>query len=268
MKESTTSQRVVNEGGKPCEIIAFHSLKGGTGKSLAAVNLSVCLSRSNINCVLLEMDMDAPSLRSKIFHSDDVTRLEPVFGQVTSIGFLRFLFKVIDADPWCKGGNGEGKQTYQTRFSEIKFVSDDEIRDAYGHLNNSELKSITQASENIVKFHQKQVEQEWSFETREGVIVGRIIRPLSSVGVYAPGGKAAYPSSVLMCALPAKVAGVERCIICSPPQKNKKIAPAILVAADIAGVTDWRDGYDSDLREKSAAESRYPFSPTRRCLGL
>jgi histidinol dehydrogenase len=74
-------------------------------------------------------------------------------------------------------------------------------------------------------------------EIVEGVTAGQVTRPLSSVGVYAPGGRASYPSSVLMCAIPARVAGVEEIIVCSPPGNSGDINPALLVAADIVGVS-------------------------------
>jgi len=75
-------------------------------------------------------------------------------------------------------------------------------------------------------------------EIAEGVTLGQVTRPLASVGIYVPGGKAAYPSSVLMCAIPAKVAGVKKIIVCSPPGKSGDVNPALLVAVDIAGVSE------------------------------
>jgi len=76
------------------------------------------------------------------------------------------------------------------------------------------------------------------FHRKEGVIVGQLYRPLEVVGVYVPGGTAAYPSSVLMCAVPAKVAGVSKIVMTTPPGKDEKINPAILVAANEAGVDE------------------------------
>jgi len=76
-------------------------------------------------------------------------------------------------------------------------------------------------------------------QVAEGVTLGQVTRPLASVGVYAPGGKASYPSSVLMCAVPAMVAGVEKIVVCSPPRKDGDVDPALLVAADVAGVSDF-----------------------------
>ncbi len=118
-------------------------------------------------------------------------------------------------------------------------VSEEEIKKAYKKLEEKEINALKKVAENIKSFHEKQISQrEWSTTTLEGVKVGQITQPLSSVGVYVPGGKAAYPSSALMCTMPAKIAGVERIVVCSPPKSDGDINPAILVAADIGGATE------------------------------
>lgn len=118
-------------------------------------------------------------------------------------------------------------------------VSKEEIRDAYKKLAKNEIEALNKAAENINAFHERQMgEKEWSITTLDGVMVGQVVKPLSSVGVYTPGGKAVYPSSVLMCTIPARVAGVERIVLCSPPRANGTVHPAILVAADIGGATE------------------------------
>lgn len=117
-------------------------------------------------------------------------------------------------------------------------VAKKEIKEAYKKLERSQINALNEAARNIACFHKKQIKDMWSLETAKGVTVGQVTRPLSSVGVYAPGGKASYPSSVLMCAIPAKVAGVKKIVVCSPLGKNGNINPALLVAADIAGVTE------------------------------
>jgi histidinol dehydrogenase len=117
-------------------------------------------------------------------------------------------------------------------------VAEKEIKEAYEKLERSQINALKEAARNIARFHKKQIKGMWSLETAKGVTVGQVTRPLSSVGVYTPGGKASYPSSVLMCAIPAKVAGVKKIVVCSPPGKNGNINPALLVAADIAGVTE------------------------------
>ncbi len=116
-------------------------------------------------------------------------------------------------------------------------VTKEEIREAYDKLDPAFIETMKKAAENIRAFHQKQVRNTW-IETREdGSILGQRITPLSRVGVYVPGGKAAYPSSVLMNVLPAKVAGVSEVIMTTPPSlEGGKVNPGTLVAADIAGV--------------------------------
>lgn len=117
-------------------------------------------------------------------------------------------------------------------------VTREEIKKSYEKLETSHIDALKKAALNITRFHESQIRDAWSLETTKGVKVGQVTRPLSSVGVYAPGGEASYPSSVLMCAIPAKVVGVKRIIVCSPPRKNGDINPALLVAADIAGATE------------------------------
>jgi len=117
-------------------------------------------------------------------------------------------------------------------------VTKKEIKESYEELGRDQINALKKAAINITRFHEAQIKDEWSLETTKGVTVGQVTRPLPSVGVYTPGGKASYPSSLLMCAIPAKVAGVKKIIVCSPPRKNGEINPALLVAADIAGATE------------------------------
>jgi histidinol dehydrogenase len=116
-------------------------------------------------------------------------------------------------------------------------VAEREIKEAYKKLEKSQITALRKASDNIASFHKKQIRDKWTMQIAEGVTLGQVIRPLASVGVYVPGGKATYPSSVLMCTMPAKVAGVEKIIVCSPPGKSGDVNPSLLVAADIAGVS-------------------------------
>jgi len=117
-------------------------------------------------------------------------------------------------------------------------VTEKEIDESYGKLKRHEVNALKKAAMSISHFHKRQIKERWSLRVIEGVTVGQVTRPLSSVGIYVPGGKASYPSSVLMCTIPAKVAGVKKIGICSPPGTNEDIHPAIIVAADIAGATD------------------------------
>ncbi len=117
-------------------------------------------------------------------------------------------------------------------------VTEEEIKEAYSLVEDSLIEVMKKSIENIRVFHEKQLRNTW-IETREdGVILGQRITPLESVGVYVPGGKAAYPSSVLMNIIPAKVAGVERIVMTTPPGADGKVNPATLVAANLAGATE------------------------------
>lgn len=113
-------------------------------------------------------------------------------------------------------------------------VRPEEIQEAYNQVKLEELDAMKLAAENISRFHTRQVQESWEYKEGE-VTLGQIIRPLAIVGIYVPGGKASYPSSVLMNAIPARVAGVEQVIMCSPTPKGE-VSPHVLVAADIAGV--------------------------------
>lgn len=121
--------------------------------------------------------------------------------------------------------------------AERVLVTDEEIKEAYELVDKSLLEVIRKAYKNIKKYHEKQVQNSW-FTTEDGIILGQKVTALQTAGVYVPGGKAVYPSSVLMNVLPAKVAGVERIIMCTPPGKDGKVYPSTLVAAKEAGVDE------------------------------
>ncbi len=97
---------------------------------------------------------------------------------------------------------------------------------------------MKKAANNIEKFHRAQVPEEWSIEVDEGVNAGQIIRPLEKVGCYIPGGRAVYPSTILMTVIPAKIAGVSRIICCTPPQPDGSVNDVVLAAAKVAGATE------------------------------
>ncbi len=116
-------------------------------------------------------------------------------------------------------------------------VTPQEIKDAYGHVDQIKVDALKLAAANIRSFHEKKKITSWVNQEADGVILGQLARPIRSAGVYVPGGKACYPSSVLMNVIPAKVAGVEQLIMCSPVPGGA-LNPYILVAADIAGVSE------------------------------
>ena len=117
-------------------------------------------------------------------------------------------------------------------------ITRQEIEEAYKALDPEFVEVMKRSAENIRAFHEKQKRNTWIDTKEDGSILGQRILPIEISGVYVPGGKAAYPSSVLMNVVPAKVAGVERIVMCTPPGKDGKVNPGTLVAADIAGVTE------------------------------
>ena len=117
-------------------------------------------------------------------------------------------------------------------------VTEEEIKEAYDQVDDSLIEVMKKSLANIRDFHEKQLRNSW-FETREdGVILGQRVTALESVGVYVPGGKAVYPSSVLMNIVPAKIAGVAHVVMCTPCNKEGKVNPAVLVAAKEAGADE------------------------------
>ncbi len=132
---------------------------------------------------------------------------------------------------------------YTEKFDKAKLslkdirVSPDEIRAAYAKVEPKKVEALKLAAQNIRAFHKKQKMSSWVSQEADGVILGQLTRPIRSVGIYVPGGKACYPSSVLMNAIPATVAGVEQLVMCSPASGGE-LNPYILVAADISGVKE------------------------------
>ena len=126
---------------------------------------------------------------------------------------------------------------FNLNASNIK-VTREEIDKAYSLLDSKYVEVIKEAAKNIKSFHEKQLRNTWIDTKPDGSILGQRISPIEKAGTYVPGGKAAYPSSVLMNVIPARVAGVNRIIMVTPPGKDGIINPGTLVAADIAGVDE------------------------------
>ncbi|MGD0952085.1 MAG: histidinol dehydrogenase [Methanotrichaceae archaeon] len=132
---------------------------------------------------------------------------------------------------------------YTEKFDGVKLeslrVTQEEIARAYEAVDEDLMDSLGQAAENIFAFHGEQRERDfWLTEVTPGVLVGQKVVPLESVGAYVPGGRASYPSSALMTVIPAKVAGVPRIVVCTPPGSDGQINPLTLVAADMAGADE------------------------------
>ncbi len=139
-------------------------------------------------------------------------------------------------------GGDKAALRYTKQFDKVTLkldelrVTPEEIKNAYFHIRKDEGDALRLASQRITSFHERQRTKTWMYQDGDATL-GQVVSPVDAVGVYVPGGKAAYPSSVLMCAIPAKVAGVSRVVVVTPPQKGG-INPYLLVAADIAGVTE------------------------------
>ena len=129
---------------------------------------------------------------------------------------------------------------YNAKFDGAKLdsllVSEQEIEEAFASVEPKFLSILEQAAENIRAFHAKQVRNSFVLADRPGIVLGQKVTPIEKVGVYVPGGTAAYPSTVLMDTIPAKIAGCPQIVMVTPPGKDGKINPVILAAAKIAGV--------------------------------
>ena len=132
----------------------------------------------------------------------------------------------------------EALRAYSEKFDHVVLselhVSDQVVNEAFDKIDKDVLTALENAKANIESYHRQQLETGFEDQPSEGVIRGQLIRPIERVGVYVPGGTAAYPSSVLMNVIPAKIAGVKEIIMITPPQEH--FVPAILVAAKLAGV--------------------------------
>lgn len=148
---------------------------------------------------------------------------------------------VADIVEQVKTGGDQALFALTNKFDHCEITKDTiavtkaQIDEAYARLDKDFIEVIKKSAENIRIFHEKQLRNSWIDTKADGSILGQRITPLETVGVYVPGGKAAYPSSVLMNIVPAKVAGVEKIIMTTPPDKDGKVNPGTLVAADIAG---------------------------------
>lgn len=148
--------------------------------------------------------------------------------------------KKIIADVRARGD--EALKAYTEKFDQVQLdsflVNEQEIEEAYGQVDEQFIAIVREAAENIRTYHAKQLRPSWMTTEENGTILGQKITPLDSVGVYVPGGTAAYPSSVLMNVIPACVAGVKRIVMVSPPDEQGKLPAAVLVAAKEAGVKE------------------------------
>ena len=129
---------------------------------------------------------------------------------------------------------------YAEKFDRVSLdslvVSDDEIKEAFEKVDPALIEVIKTAKENIEEYHRMQLRQGFRLEKRGGIVLGQKITPIEKAGIYVPGGTASYPSTVLMNAVPAKIAGVKQTVMTTPPGRDGKVKPEILAAASICGV--------------------------------
>ena len=150
---------------------------------------------------------------------------------------------------------------YCEAFDKVKLsaleVTEEEIDEAFAAVEPEFIRILNDAAENIRAFHERQVRNSFILNGKKGVVMGQKVIPIEKVGLYVPGGTAAYPSTVLMDSIPAKIAGCEEIVMVTPPGKDGKVNPAILAAANRpgrhtsstpnAGVA-WRSAIDAPLR--------------------
>ncbi|AZA76477.1 histidinol dehydrogenase [Chryseobacterium sp. G0186] len=159
----------------------------------------------------------------------------PVFEQEEISGLVTGIFEEV------KNNGDKALKEFNRKFdkaeTEILFVTDEEIKTAENQIGNDLKVAIQQAKENISKFHTSQIPEIQKIETTKGVVCWRENRAVEKVGIYIPGGTAPLFSTVLMLAVPANLAGCKEIILCTPPDKNGNINPAILYTAKLCGVS-------------------------------
>lgn len=163
---------------------------------------------------------------------------EDIFSRVESKSNVENIVSDIISN--VRSNGDKALYEYCEKFDKVKLegllVTDEEIEEAWETVDEKFKEIIKKASENIYAFHSRQVRNSFLINEKDGVVIGQKVIPIEKVGLYVPGGTAAYPSSVLMNCIPAKIAGCKEIVMVTPPSKNGKVNPVILVAAKIAGV--------------------------------
>ena len=161
-----------------------------------------------------------------------------IFARVTPEADVAAIVADIIAD--VKGNGDTAVKAYCAKFDKAELtsleVTPEEIQEAISQVEPEFLDILREAAENIRSFHSRQVRNSFVIADKPGIVLGQKITPIEKVGVYVPGGTAAYPSTVLMDTIPAKIAGCPQLVMVTPPGRDGKVNPAILAAASIAGV--------------------------------
>ncbi|MCC7550445.1 MAG: histidinol dehydrogenase [Methanobacterium sp.] len=175
----------------------------------------------------------------KIVELDDENRIQLL--QRSQIDAESVMSAVKDIVSGVKKNKDEALHHYTEKFDGVDLkdflVSEEDLMKSIDKLDSKLTDALENAASNIRKFHQAQLPVDWSMEIDEGITAGQIIRPLERVGCYIPGGRAVYPSSILMTVIPAKVAGVEEIICCTPPGIDGEVEDIVLAAAYLAGAS-------------------------------
>ena len=149
--------------------------------------------------------------------------------------------KVLDIIEQVRTRKDDALLEYTEKFDHVKLdsliMSEEEIEAVMNKVDASLIADLKEAAENIACYHEKQLQEGYEIQKEDGVYLGQRVIPLERVGVYVPGGRAAYPSTVLMNVIPAKIAGVKEIVMVTPPSADGSVDPVIAAAAHIAGVT-------------------------------
>ena len=174
----------------------------------------------------------------KILKSSEVSRDE-IFSRVVPSVNVEDIVADIIAN--VRKNGDRALYEYSEKFDKVRLtaleVTEAEIDEAFSLVEPEFIRILEDAAENIREFHEKQVRNSFIINHKKGVVMGQKIIPIEKVGLYVPGGTAAYPSTVLMDSSPAKIAGCKEIVMVTPPSKDGKVNPAILAAAKVAGVT-------------------------------
>ena len=174
----------------------------------------------------------------KILNSKEVSRDEIFARVVPTVNVEEIVADIIDN---VRKNGDRALFEYCEKFDKVKLsaleVTEEEIDEAFAEVEPEFIRILNDAAENIRAFHEKQVRNSFIINGKKGVVMGQKVIPIEKVGLYVPGGTAAYPSTVLMDSIPAKIAGCEEIVMVTPPGKDGKVNPAILSAAKVAGVT-------------------------------
>lgn len=173
----------------------------------------------------------------KIFNYNEVSNSE-IFARCEDLVNVEDIVTEIIANVRQNGDKAlfEYCEKFDKAVLDSLSVTEQEIDEAFALVDDKFIEIIKKAKENIIAFHEKQKRNSFIINENEGIVIGQKVIPIDKVGLYVPGGTAAYPSTVLMDSIPAKIAGCKEVVMVTPPDKNGKVNPVILAAAKIAGV--------------------------------